>query len=85
LLGEKFRLCDFGKKEDTDDDGVLECTKFKIQSNKETKFVDIGMLRMDGADNRKVVFYPKGECLLRLSHIVWTLLIAEYLMCHILS
>jgi hypothetical protein len=69
ILGEKFRLCDFGKKKDPDDDGVLECMKFKIQSNKETKFVDIGMLRKDSADNRVVVFYPKGECLFEFCYI----------------
>jgi len=59
--GEKFRLCHFDAVgEDRDDVDVHESLRFKLQSNKETKFVDIGMLRMDGADQRTVVFYPKG-------------------------
>ena len=59
--GEKFRLCNFDANGEEDNDHVRECSRFKIQSNKETKFVDIGMLRMDGANNRTVVFYPKSK------------------------
>jgi hypothetical protein len=59
--GEKFRLCHFDAVgDDENDKGVRDCLRFKLQSNKETKFVDIGMLRMDGANDRTVVFYPKG-------------------------
>jgi len=59
--GEKFRLCHFDAVgEDRDDDDAQESLRFKLQSNRETKFVDIGMLRMDGVDQRTVVFYPKG-------------------------
>ena len=59
--GEKFRLCHFNKDLDEEDhDDVHDCLRFKLQSNKETKFVDIGMLRMDGANARTVVFYPKS-------------------------
>jgi hypothetical protein len=61
-IGEKFRLChfdDIGEEEDID---ACKCLRFKLDSNKDTKFVDIGMLRMDGANERTVVFYPKGKC-----------------------
>jgi hypothetical protein len=54
-------LCHFDAVRDEDNgDSVRDCLRFKLQSNKETKFVDIGMLRMDGANDRTVVFYPKG-------------------------
>jgi len=59
--GEKFRLCHFDAVgEERDNNDIQESLRFKLQSNRETKFVDIGMLRMDGANQRTVVFYPKG-------------------------
>jgi len=48
---------------------ACECLRYKLDSNKDTKFVDIGMLRMDGANERTVVFYPKGQCYISVEHI----------------
>ena len=63
-VGEKFRLCHFDHIGEDDNDEYFndqgECMRFKLNSNKETKFLDIGMLRMDGATDRTVIFYPKG-------------------------
>jgi hypothetical protein len=66
FVGEKFKLCHFdviASEEGVDNinaDNERECLRFKLNENKETKFLDIGMLRMDGGEGRTVVFYPKG-------------------------
>jgi hypothetical protein len=60
FIGEKFKLYDFEGIE-LEERFQQTIKEFQLQSNEETTFLDIGMLRVDGANERTVVFYPKGN------------------------
>lgn len=57
FIGEKFRLWNNAKEICTN----YKMDQFKIDCNKSMSFVDIGVLRVDGAEVRSIKFYPKNE------------------------